>query len=40
MVTDTELEGREHPFLGKLSRAEWLRWAYLHMDHHLRQFGV
>jgi hypothetical protein len=40
MVTDTELGGREHPFLGKLSRAEWLRWAYLHMDHHLRQFGV
>ena len=19
---------------------DWLRWSYLHMDHHLRQFGV
>ena len=33
-------EGRVHPFFGRLTRAEWLRWAYLHMDHHLRQFGV
>lgn len=29
-----------HPVFGRLSRAEWLRWAYLHTDHHLRQFGV
>ena len=29
-----------HPIFGKMSRAEWLRWAYLHMDHHLRQFGA
>jgi len=29
-----------HPVFGKLSHAEWLRWAYLHTDHHLRQFGV
>ena len=21
-------------------RAGWMRWAYLHMDHHLRQFGA
>lgn len=34
------VDGRAHPFFGRLSRAEWLRWAYLHMDHHLRQFGV
>ena len=26
--------------LGTLSEAAWLRWAYLHTDHHLRQFGV
>ncbi len=30
----------DHPVFGRLSRAEWLRWAYLHTDHHLRQFGV
>jgi hypothetical protein len=28
-----------HPFFGKMSGEEWLRWGYLHMDHHLRQFG-
>lgn len=29
-----------HPIFGDMSHAEWLRWGYLHMDHHLRQFGV
>ena len=29
-----------HPIFGHVSEAAWLRWAYLHMDHHLRQFGV
>jgi hypothetical protein len=29
-----------HPVFGKLSEDERQRWAYLHMDHHLRQFGV
>jgi hypothetical protein len=28
-----------HPFFGALTRQEWLRWGYLHADHHLRQFG-
>jgi uncharacterized protein DUF1569 len=28
-----------HPIFGRMSEAEWLRWGYLHMDHHLRQFG-
>ncbi len=28
-----------HPFFGAMSRQEWLRWGYLHADHHLRQFG-
>jgi hypothetical protein len=31
---------RPHPIFGRLSDGEWLRWAYLHTDHHLRQFGV
>jgi len=34
------LEGRVHPLLGKMSHAAWLRWGYLHADHHLRQFGA
>jgi hypothetical protein len=29
----------EHPILGKMSHGEWMRWGYLHTDHHLRQFG-
>jgi len=29
-----------HPIFGRLSHAAWLRWAYLHTDHHLRQFGA
>jgi hypothetical protein len=33
-------EGRMHPIFGRMSRAAWLRWAYLHTDHHLRQFGA
>lgn len=37
--SDAGLDGRVHPIFGPLSRAQWLRWAYLHADHHLRQFG-
>jgi hypothetical protein len=28
-----------HPMFGEMSEKEWMRWAYLHADHHLRQFG-
>jgi hypothetical protein len=28
-----------HPFLGKLSKKEWGRMIWKHLDHHLRQFG-
>jgi uncharacterized protein with PQ loop repeat len=28
-----------HPDFGAMSEQDWLRWAYRHMDHHLRQFG-
>jgi Protein of unknown function (DUF1569) len=37
---DGRCEGQSHPIFGTMSEAAWLRWAYLHMDHHLRQFGV
>ena len=29
-----------HPFFGPMSRAQWGKLGYKHMDHHLRQFGV
>ena len=35
-----DVDWPEHPIFGRMSSSEWLRWAYLHMDHHLRQFGV
>jgi hypothetical protein len=31
---------RSHYFFGKLSEAEWARWGYQHVNHHLRQFGL
>ena len=31
---------KPHYMFGPLSEAQWCRWAFLHMDHHLRQFGV
>ena len=31
---------RAHPIFGAMTEAEWMRWGYLHMDHHLRQFGA
>ena len=29
-----------HPLFGPMSYDDWMRWGYLHADHHLRQFGV
>ena len=29
-----------HPIFGVMTEEEWMRWAYLHLDHHLRQFGL
>jgi hypothetical protein len=28
-----------HPFFGAMTAGDWMRWGYLHADHHLRQFG-
>ena len=28
-----------HPIFGSMTANQWDRWAYLHMDHHLRQFN-
>lgn len=29
-----------HPYFGRMTEGEWMRWGYLHCDHHLRQFGL
>jgi hypothetical protein len=28
-----------HPIFGAMTSTDWMRWGYLHCDHHLRQFG-
>jgi hypothetical protein len=41
ITTETRpLDRQLHPIFGRMSEAAWLRWAYLHVDHHLRQFGA
>lgn len=34
-----DFEWQAHPQFGWLSEAEWMRLGYLHVNHHLRQFG-
>jgi hypothetical protein len=29
-----------HPLFGPMDYDDWMRWGYLHADHHLRQFGL
>jgi hypothetical protein len=36
----TDFDWPAHPVFARMSRGAWLRWAYLHADHHLRQFGA
>lgn len=31
--------GAMHPMFGPMTAQDWMRWGYLHTDHHLRQFG-
>ena len=35
-----DFEFQPHPIFGQMSEWEWMRWGWLHMDHHLRQFGA
>jgi len=30
----------EHPSFGKMNKKQWGRLIYIHLDHHLKQFGV
>ncbi|HJV89993.1 MAG TPA: hypothetical protein VJ623_06790 [Holophagaceae bacterium] len=31
---------RTHKVFGTMEPTDWLRWAFRHTDHHLRQFGL
>ncbi|HEY2822929.1 MAG TPA: DUF1569 domain-containing protein [Candidatus Acidoferrum sp.] len=35
-----EFTWRPHPFFGEMNERDWMRWGWLHMDHHFRQFGI
>ena len=35
-----DFQWQSHPHFGRMSDREWMRLAYLHVDHHLRQFGA
>ena len=37
---DASKYGVESPLLGKMSKQDWARLNYGHLDHHLKQFGV
>ena len=35
-----DFEFKMHPIFGSMTEYEWMRWGYLHCDHHFRQFGI
>ena len=39
-VPDPKLGTASHPIFGPMTLKEWMRWGFLHCDHHFRQFGV
>jgi hypothetical protein len=38
-AASSRLAAQMHPIFNAMSQKDWLRWGYLHADHHLRQFG-
>src|SRR5205814_8623065 len=35
-----DFQWRRHPLFAQMCERDWMRWGYLHVDHHLRQCGV
>lgn len=38
--TETNIVGERHPVFGKLTKENWSKATWKHLDHHLKQFGV
>lgn len=38
--SEAAIVGEKHPVFGKLTRENWSKATWKHIDHHLRQFGV
>ncbi len=38
--TESNMINEKHPVFGKLTKEQWSKATWKHLDHHLRQFGV
>jgi len=38
--SETNIASEKHPVFGKLTKENWSKATWKHLDHHLRQFGV
>ena len=38
--TEENMIDEKHPFFGKLTKEQWSKGTWKHLDHHLAQFGV
>ena len=38
--TDANMVNDKHPVFGKLTKGQWSKATWKHLDHHLRQFGA
>ncbi len=38
--SETAIVGEKHPIFGKMTKENWSKATWKHVDHHLRQFGV
>ena len=38
--TETNMISEQHPVFGKLTKEQWSKATWKHIDHHLKQFGV
>ncbi|MEI9957583.1 MAG: DUF1569 domain-containing protein [Ferruginibacter sp.] len=38
--SENNMSGEPHPFFGKMTKEEWSKGTWKHLDHHLQQFGV
>jgi hypothetical protein len=38
--TEQNMVDTPHPFFGKLTKEQWSKGTWKHLDHHLQQFGV
>jgi hypothetical protein len=40
VFSEEKIKSESHPIFGKLTKENWSKATWKHLDHHLRQFGV